>query len=120
MNEQPSKSGRWNHSSKKSKIARRRSPGSTARNSTSRCSQSLIQGSSRRSRNSPPWAFEGVVSAIGPVERIERGHVLVREGEVEDLGVLLDAFAVRRLGDHDQVMLQGPAQQHLCWRASDV
>ena len=41
--------------------------------------------------------------AIGPVERVERCHVLVREGEVEDLGVFFDAFAVRRFGDHDKI-----------------
>ena len=42
----------------------------------------------------PPCAFEGAVGAIGPIQRVERGHVLVRQCEVEDLGVVCDAFTV--------------------------
>ena len=33
--------------------------------------------------------------AIGPVERVEGCHILVREGEIEDLRVFFDAFPVR-------------------------
>jgi hypothetical protein len=36
----------------------------------------------------------------------------------KNLGVLLDAFPMRRVGDHDQVVLQAPAQQHLRWCVS--
>ena len=37
----------------------------------------------------------------------------VGQGEVEDLGVLLDPLAVGRLGDDGDAVLQAPAQQHL-------
>src|SRR5438309_7554254 len=70
-------------------------------------------------RGLPPWALEGAVGATSPVERVEGWHVLVREGEVEDLGVFFDAFEMRRLGDHYQVALQAPTEYHLRRSASD-
>ena len=44
---------------------------------------------------SPPCTFERAVGAAGAVERIELGDVLVREPEVEKLGVLGDALTMR-------------------------
>jgi hypothetical protein len=46
-------------------------------------------------------------------------HVLIGEAEVEDLRILCDVFAVRRLRDQDEAELQAPAQQHLRRGASD-
>ncbi len=63
---------------------------------------------------SPPFAFQGAVGASGAVAGVELGHVLVGQGEIEDLGVFLDALAVGRLGQDDEATLQAPAQQHLC------
>src|SRR3954468_7613487 len=45
-------------------------------------------------RESPPGALESAVGAAGAVEPVQRGQVVVGELEVEDLGVLFDAFAV--------------------------
>jgi hypothetical protein len=56
----------------------------------------------------------GAVGAIGLVEYVEFGHVLVGQGEVEDLSVLADSLALGRLGDDRNIVLKAPAQQHLC------
>ena len=58
---------------------------------------------------SPPEALERALGTARFVERIERGHVLVGQREVEDLGVLLDSLAVSRLRDDDEIPLHGPA-----------
>src|SRR5439155_24956780 len=89
-----------------------------AATSVGRPDDALIQAG-RMARGLPPWALEPAVGAAGPVEPVEGGHVLVRKGEVEDLGIFCDPLAMRRLGDHYQVMLQGPAQQDLRRGASD-
>ena len=39
----------------------------------------------RQRRLAPPGAFDGAVGAVGPVESVQGGHVLVGQGEVEDL-----------------------------------
>jgi len=49
--------------------------------------------SSARARSVSPVRVSAI-GATGPVERIEGGHVLVGQREVEDLGVLLDPLAV--------------------------
>src|SRR5579859_449497 len=43
---------------------------------------------------SPPLVFQGPVGAIRLVQPVEFGHVRLGQGEVEDLRVLLDSFAV--------------------------
>jgi hypothetical protein len=53
---------------------------------------------------SPPLGLAGAVGAARLVERVELGHVLVGEGEVEDLRVLDDAVAVRRLREDDEIV----------------
>ena len=50
MNEQPSKSSRWNHSPNTSKMASRRSAPPSARRITSATSHSRVQRSARASR----------------------------------------------------------------------
>src|SRR4051794_6242278 len=62
---------------------------------------------------SPPLALERAVGPTGLVERVELCHVVVGEAEVEDLRVLLDPLAVRRLRDDRDVVLDGPAQEDL-------
>src|SRR4051812_13268157 len=64
-------------------------------------------------RGSPPAALAGAVRAAGLVERIQRGHVLAGQGEVEDACVLLDALAVRRLRQDHEVALDRPTDQDL-------
>src|SRR5262245_30489655 len=66
---------------------------------------------------SPPLAFERAVGTASAIERIELRDVLVREPKVEHLGVLGDAFAVRRLRNRRDAVLDAPAQQHLRRRA---
>jgi hypothetical protein len=51
------------------------------------------------------------------VKRVERSQVFIGQREVEDLGVLLDPVAVRRLRDHNKIPLYEPAQKHLSRRA---
>ena len=58
--------------------------------------------------------------AAGGVERVERGHVVVGQREVEDLRVLLDPLAVGRLREHDDVALQAPADEDLRRRAPEA
>src|SRR5262245_32634954 len=62
---------------------------------------------------SPPFALARAVGAAGAVERVELGHVLVGEPEVEDLRVLGDALAVRRLRNDRNAPFDAPAQQYL-------
>ena len=50
-------------------------------------------------------SFRRAISASGAIERIELRHVVHGQREVEYLPVLGDAFAVRRLGEHDQIVL---------------
>src|SRR5207244_484937 len=69
---------------------------------------------------SPPLALLSNAGAARLVERVELRHVLVREAEVEEAGVLLDALAVGRLRDHRHVVLDAPAQQHLRGSATDA
>src|SRR3954451_1608592 len=71
-------------------------------------------------KTSPPAALPGPVRADGLVERIQRRHVLVREREVEDARVLLDALAVRRLRQDHEVALETPADQDLRGRAPEA
>ena len=51
-------------------------------------------GCYRQLRASPPGVLQGAVGTAGPIERGECCHVLLREREVEDLGIFLDALAV--------------------------
>jgi hypothetical protein len=69
---------------------------------------------------SPPLAFQSTLVAAGAVERVELRHVLLREGEVEDLGVLRDPLTVRRLRDERNVALDAPAEQYLGRRAPEA
>ena len=62
-------------------------------------------------------SLERAVGAARLVERVERGHFLVGQGEVENLAVLLESLAVSRLHDHDHIPLHAPAQKHLRRRA---
>src|SRR4051812_26965897 len=71
-------------------------------------------------KTSPPAALPGPIRAAGLVERIQRRHVLVREREVEDARVLLDALAVRRLRQDHEVALEAPADQDLRGRAPEA
>src|SRR6188472_459724 len=52
-------------------------------------------------------------AAVARVERIDRTHLRIRQGEVEDVEVLLEALAAHRLGEHDEALLQVPAQHDL-------
>jgi hypothetical protein len=61
--------------------------------------------------------FDRAVGAAGAVELVESCHVLVRQLEVEDLTVLGEALAVRRLRDDRDLALEAPAEQHLRRRA---
>jgi hypothetical protein len=54
-----------------------------------------------------------LVGAARLVERVERRDILLREGEVEDSGVVLDALAVGGLGEDREVALQTPADEDL-------
>ena len=56
---------------------------------------------------SPPLALERALGAARFVEGVEGSHVLVGQGEVEDLGVLLDSVAVRGLRDDHEIPLLG-------------
>src|SRR3954465_1605851 len=69
---------------------------------------------------SPPLALARLVGAAGRVQRVELRPVAVRQREVEDAGVLLDALAVRRLREDDEVALQAPAHEDLRRRAPDA
>src|ERR1700759_4758609 len=73
----------------------------------------VTRGAPASSLAPPPCAFERPISAARAVERVELGDVLVRQPEVEKLGVLGDALAVGRLGDDRDAPLDAPAQQHL-------
>src|SRR5437764_7579308 len=55
--------------------------------------------------------------APGRCQRRERGHLVVVEGEVEDVEVRADAFAVGRLRDDREAELKVPAQHDLRGRA---
>src|SRR5262249_45842420 len=68
----------------------------------------------------PPPAAERLARAAGAVERVQLGHVLGRELEVEELAVLGDPLAVRRLRNHRDVPLDGPAKQDLGGRSSEA
>src|SRR6476659_10359285 len=72
----------------------------------------------RRSRRcsyaSPPLALESKLGAASAVELVEPRQVLVSQLEVEDLAVLGDALAVRRLQDRWYLALDAPADEHLC------
>src|SRR4051794_26009276 len=71
-------------------------------------------------RRSPPFLFARAIGPPGRVERVECGRVLVGEREVEDLRVLLDPLAMRRLREHDQVALDAPADEDLRGRAIET
>lgn len=43
-------------------------------------------------------------------------HVRIADGEVENHGVQPDSVWIRRLGEHGDALLHGPAQQHLTGR----
>ena len=47
------------------------------------------------------------------VEAIQGPHVLRGDCKIEDIGVLADTRGLRRFGDHDQAMLDRPADQNL-------
>jgi len=64
-------------------------------------------------------AFTGLAGALGAIQRVEFGHVRLRQGEVENLRVLTDPFLAGRLGNDQQIMLEAPAQQDLRGRAAD-
>ena len=63
----------------------------------------------RRSPNgvcsSPLLVFRGAAGAVGLVERVEFGHVLIGQDEIEDVRVLGDSLAVGRLGDDRKIAL---------------
>src|SRR5690348_16643445 len=61
----------------------------------------------------PPFAFQRPVGAASAVEGVELSDVLLRQPEVEELGVLGDALAVGRLWNDRDAPLDAPAQQHL-------
>src|SRR5260370_21122687 len=61
----------------------------------------------------PPRTFEGAVGAVGLDERVELGHVLAGQGEVENLRVLADSLPVGRFGAHRNTVPRAPAQSHL-------
>src|SRR5260370_15471495 len=69
---------------------------------------------------SPPGALEGTAGTSGLVARVELGHVLVRQAEIEDAQVLLDALPVGGLGDGRKPVLEAPAQHDLCGGAPDA
>src|SRR5205807_10665747 len=69
---------------------------------------------------SPPRALECTAGTTGLVARVEFGHVLVRQAEIEDPQVLLEALPVGGLGDGRKSLLQAPAQQHLGGGAPDA
>src|SRR5215217_7957715 len=59
----------------------------------------------------------GVRSAAhSGVERVDRGHLLAGELEVENVEVLGDAGELGRLRDRGSALLQVPAQHHLSGR----
>src|SRR5947209_631151 len=62
---------------------------------------------------SPPLVLQCPGGASCLIKAVELSHIAVGEREVEDLGVLCDAFAMGRLGQNDEIMLQAPAEQHL-------
>ena len=47
------------------------------------------------------------------IEAIELIHLLIRECECQSADVLGDPFTMRRLGQHDEVVLETPANQDL-------
>jgi hypothetical protein len=47
------------------------------------------------------------------IERVQCRHVSAREREVENLGLLFDALAVRGLVEREQIVLQATAEQNL-------
>jgi hypothetical protein len=55
-------------------------------------------------------------AAHSGVERVDRGYLLARELEVEDVEVLGDAGGLGRLRDRGAGLLQVPAQHHLSGR----
>src|SRR3954452_17756336 len=67
---------------------------------------------------SPAGALARLRGPARPVERVERRHLGSRQREVEDVAVLLDPLAVRRLRQHDQPPLDRPPDQHLRRRAA--
>src|SRR5690242_13277161 len=71
-------------------------------------------------KGSPPLALERAVRAARLVERVQRPHVGAGETEIEDLGVLGDSLALRRLGDHRDRALHRPAQENLGERPADA
>src|SRR4051794_20743248 len=68
----------------------------------------------------PPLVDAPFLGGASAVQAVEGSDVLVRELEVEHLGVLLDAFSVRGLADDDDALLDGPPQQHLRRCAPDA
>src|SRR5689334_456942 len=74
----------------------------------------------RRAPRSPPFTLDSLARAAGLVERIELGHVRLRKREVEDARVLVEAIAVRRLRQDDELALHAPAKQHLRRRPPDA
>ena len=62
-----------------------------------------------------PHILAGPISAARLIERVQCRHVSAREREVESLGVLFDALAVRGLEEYDQIALQTPAEQNLSY-----
>src|ERR1700733_8055488 len=88
----------------------RPSPLSRARPGAGALFQRVNYASASNSRLAPPGALEGAVGAVGPVERVGGGHVLVGQREVEDLAVLFDPLAMGGLGDDRDAVLQAPAQ----------
>jgi two-component system, OmpR family, KDP operon response regulator KdpE len=60
----------------------------------------------RRPRHHPDrWCHQRLLCSAASVQPVELGHLLVGEGEIEYLGVFLDAVAVGRFGDHHQIPL---------------
>src|SRR5690606_10026183 len=75
--------------------------------------ESRPTGGSRRPRRIPPGDQP-------LVQRLEPLHVRRRKREVEHVRVLPDPLPVDGFRDHDQILLQRPADQHLRRRAADA
>ena len=60
------------------------------------------------------------MGTAGAVEHVKFRHVRFGQREVEDLRVLREPVAVRRLRDQGNVTLDAPAKQHLGRRAPEA
>src|SRR5215216_799521 len=71
-------------------------------------------------RRSPPFVLARAIGAGGRVERVESGHIVVGEREVEDVRVLCDSLAARRFRQDDEAMLKAPADEDLRRRTREA